>query len=86
MSSSGVEIESAILAVLITFVLSFVDVSIALGESLLRLDLGDSTVAVLVAALIGLAPWRATAFLAQLADRLFDWLAGLAGGRDAAAK
>ncbi len=70
-----------ILAVLIAFVVSLLDLSIALGDVSLQLDLDDIRISILVAALIGLTPWGAREFLSDLADNFFKKLRNLTGGQ-----
>lgn len=61
-----------ILAILISFLLSFVNFSLSLGELQLKLDMSDPIVSILIATLIGLAPWESWAFMNSVADTLFE--------------
>lgn len=63
-----------IIALLVTFVLSLVTISIAVSGTTFVLDMSNITIAIVVAALIGLAPYKAWGFLSTLADKLFDAL------------
>ena len=63
-----------ILALLISLVLSFIKVDIALGEASLSLDLTDIRISILVATFIGLAHWKAWNYMNDLADRFFKKL------------
>lgn len=63
-----------IIALLVTFVLSLVTISIAISGTTFTLDMSNITIAIVVAALIGLAPYKAWGFLSTLADTLFDAL------------
>lgn len=81
----GLLVSVPILAVLISFVLSLVEISIELSDLKLELDMGNPYIAILVAALIGFAPWKAWDFLQDLADALFTRLGRLFGGGGAAA-
>ena len=65
------------LAVLISFVLSLVEVSVSLSEVDLVLDMSNVYIVIVVASLIGFAPWKAWDFFHDLADRLFKWLGRL---------
>ncbi|MEE8522847.1 MAG: hypothetical protein V3T72_02865 [Thermoanaerobaculia bacterium] len=65
-----------IVAVIIAFVLTLVRVDMQLGENVLTLDMGNVLIAILVAVLIGLAPWKSWNFLYRLADLLFTTLSG----------
>jgi hypothetical protein len=60
-----------IMAVLIAFVLSFVNVDFRLGESGISIDFGNVIVSIVIASLVGLTPWRASEFLENLADTFF---------------
>lgn len=62
---------------LVSFVLTLVEVSVELSDIALRLDMDNPYIAILVAALIGFAPWRARDFPRDLADALFAKLGGL---------
>jgi hypothetical protein len=66
-----------VVAVLIAFVLTLVSVDLKVGDTALKLDMSNILIAIVVAALIGLAPWRSWNFLHKLADLLFTSLAGL---------
>jgi hypothetical protein len=67
------------MAVLIAFVLSFVNIDFKLGESGVSFDLSHVTASIVIAALVGLAPWRASEFLGNLADLFFEKLGRLFG-------
>jgi hypothetical protein len=72
-----------ILALLISIVLSFIKIEIALGEASLSLDLTDIRISILVATFIGLAHWKAWEYMNDLADRFFNKLnAKSAGGEN----
>ena len=60
-----------IMAVLIAFVLSFVNVDFRLGESGVSIDFSNVIVSIVIASLVGLTPWRASEFLENLADTFF---------------
>lgn len=66
-----------VIAVIIAMVLSLVTLEFAIAETAIALDMSNPMISVLVACLIGLAPWKAWEFVRRLADRLFDALAGL---------
>ncbi len=75
-----------IIALLITFVISFFKISISIAGTALVVDFSNPFVSIILASLIGLAPWRAWEFIYGLADLLFDslkkWL-GLSKSGDA---
>jgi hypothetical protein len=66
-----------ILAVLIAFVISLINLSGGISEAQFNLDLNSVYISILVGALIGLAPWKAWDFLQGLADLLFNKLKGI---------
>lgn len=66
-----------LLALLIAFVLSLVDVSLSLSDVELKLDMSNVYISIVVASLIGIAPWEAWDFVEALADRLFGALTRL---------
>ncbi|MEM9547346.1 MAG: hypothetical protein AAGA77_15310 [Bacteroidota bacterium] len=74
-----------LIAFLIGQIISFFKISITLGDAGLILDFTNPIVAVILAALIGLAPWKAWEFMYGLSDQLFqslkNWL-GLAKSGD----
>jgi len=63
-----------ILAVVIAFVLSLVTISITVSGVEFKLDMRNVTMSILVAVLIGLAPWKAWGFLNGLANLFFSKL------------
>ena len=63
-----------ILALVISFVISLINIDIKVGQIPLPLNLTDVRIAIIVAVLIGLAPWHARDFLGDLADALFKKL------------
>lgn len=66
-----------IMAVLIALALSFISINLNFGDAGISLDLRNITVSIVVAALVGLAPWRASEFLENLADAFFNSLSKL---------
>ena len=66
-----------VMALLIALVLSFVNVDFKLGASGVSLDFSDVIVSIVVASLVGLAPWRASEFLERLADSFFTKIGGI---------
>lgn len=72
--SLGLIVTIPILALLISIVLSFIRISIVLGEAELNLDLTNIYIAILVATFIGLSPWKGWDYLNGLADSLFKRL------------
>lgn len=71
-----------IMAVLIALALSFISINLKFGEAGISLDLRNITVSIVVAALVGLAPWRASEFLENLADAFFNSLSKLFSIKD----
>ena len=69
-----------IVAMLISVVLSYISMTFDIGNSQIKLSLANPEVAIIIAVLIGLAPWRAWDFMKSLADTLFKKLGGLFGG------
>jgi len=67
-------ISVPVLAVLISFVISLLEIQIGLAGSEINLDLSDVKVSILVAAFIGFAPWRAWDFLAAVGDTFFSYM------------
>ncbi len=65
-----------ILAIFIAMFLSLINFSIAVGESKLVLDMTQGYLIVLIAALVGFAPWRASDFMKDFADRFFEIITG----------
>ena len=63
-----------LIALLIGLIISFFKISIKIGDAGLELDFTDPYVSVILAALIGLAPWKAWEFMYGLADQLFQGL------------
>jgi hypothetical protein len=63
-----------IVAVVIAFVLSLVTISITVSGAEFKLDMSNVTMSILVAVLIGLAPWKAWGFLNGLANLFFSKL------------
>lgn len=72
--SLGLIFTVPILALLISIVLSFIKISLALGEAELNLDLTNIYISILVATFIGLSPWKAWDYLNGLSDSLFKRL------------
>ena len=72
--SFGLIVTIPILALLISIVLSFISISIVLGEAELNLDLTNIYISILVATFIGLSPWKGWDYLNGLADSLFKRL------------
>jgi hypothetical protein len=66
-----------IMAVLLAFVLSFANVEFKLGESGVSLEFSNVIVSIVIAALVGLTPWRASEFLENLADAFFTKIGGI---------
>jgi len=64
-------VTAPLLAVLIAFVLSLVNISLGLGGRAVSLDLSNVAISILVGAIIGLSPWGAWEFMQDLADALF---------------
>jgi len=64
-------VTAPLLAVLIAFVLSLVNVSLGLGGRAVSLDLSNVAISILVGAIIGLSPWAAWESMQDLADALF---------------
>lgn len=60
-----------LIALLITFVISFFKITISLGGAEANLDFSNAYVSIILAFLIGLAPWRSWEFMYGLADKLF---------------
>jgi hypothetical protein len=75
-------VTAPILAVLIAFVLSLVDINLGLGERAVRIDLSNVAFSILVGAVIGLAPFGAWEFMQDLADALFRNLSKLVSNND----
>jgi len=76
-------VTAPILAVLIAFVLSLVDINLGLGDRAVQIDLSNVAISILVGAIIGLAPWGAWKFMQDLADALFNKLSTLFSSSDA---
>jgi len=76
-------VTAPILAVLIAFVLSLVDINLGLGDRAVQIDLSNVAISILVGAIIGLAPWGAWEFMQDLADTLFRNLSKLVSSDDA---
>jgi len=76
-------VTAPILAVLIAFVLSLVNISLGLGGRAVSLDLSNVAISILVGAIIGLAPWGAWEFMQDLADALFRKLSALFSNSEA---
>jgi|GEM_PF-6000437 len=72
--SLGLIFTVPILALLISIVLSFIKINLALGEAELNLDLTNIYISILVATFIGLSPWKAWDYLNGLSDSLFKRL------------
>ena len=67
-------ISIPVLAVLITFVLSLIQISFTLSEVGFVLDMDNVVISIVIAALIGIAPWKAWDFMRDLADQFFKKL------------
>ena len=76
-------VTAPLLAVLIAFVLSLVDINLGLGDRAIQIDLSNVAISILVGAIIGLAPWGAWEFMQDLADTLFRNLSKLVSSDDA---
>ncbi len=70
-------VTAPLLAVLIAFVLSLVDINLGLGDRAVQIDLSNVAISILVGAIIGLSPWGAWDFMQDLADTLFRNLSKL---------
>jgi hypothetical protein len=70
-------VTAPLLAVLIAFVLSLVDINLGLGNRAIQIDLSNVAISILVGAIIGLSPWGAWDFMQDLADTLFRNLSKL---------
>lgn len=71
---SALLVTIPLIALLIVFVISFFKISVSIGESEFVLDLSNPYVSIILASLIGLAPWRSWEFMYGLADQLFNSL------------
>lgn len=60
-----------LIALLITFVISFFKINISIGGTELSIDFSNPYVSIILASLIGLAPWKSWEFMYGLADKLF---------------
>ena len=76
-------VTAPLLAVLIAFVLSLVDINLGLGNRAIQIDLSNVAISILVGAIIGLSPWGAWEFMQDLADTLFRNLSKLVSSDDA---
>jgi hypothetical protein len=76
-------VTAPLLAVLIAFVLSLIDINLGLGDRAVRIDLSNVAISILVGAIIGLSPWGAWEFMQDLADTLFRNLSKLVSSDDA---
>jgi len=65
-----------VLALLISFILSLIKFEISAEAFKLRLDLSNVFIAIVIASIIGFAPFRAWTFLRSIADGFFDKLLG----------
>lgn len=65
-----------VVAVIIAFVLTLVSVDLKMGDTAVKLDMSNVLISIVVAALIGLAPWKSWNFVHKLADLFFKTLAG----------
>ncbi|MEO1032997.1 MAG: hypothetical protein AAFX55_16455 [Bacteroidota bacterium] len=63
-----------VIAWIITLVVSFFEITVSIGGTKINIDFSNIYVVIIVAFLIGLAPWRSWAFIRDLADKLFDGL------------
>ena len=63
-----------IMALIITLVVSFFKIAISIGGTNINIDFSNIFIVIIVAFLIGLAPWRSWEFIYGLADKLFDGL------------
>lgn len=63
-----------LIALLITLVISFFKVTISIGGTNISLDFSNVFVSIIIAFLIGLAPWKSWEFIYELADKLFNGL------------
>ncbi|WP_422104766.1 hypothetical protein [Winogradskyella sp.] len=63
-----------VIAWIITLVVSFFEITVSIGGTNINIDFSNIYVVIIVAFLIGLAPWRSWDFIRDLADKLFDGL------------
>ena len=63
-----------LITLLIVFVISFFKIAVTVGGNIFTIDFSNPFVSIILASLIGLAPWKAWEFMYGLADLLFNQL------------
>ncbi|NND79471.1 MAG: hypothetical protein HKN53_06210 [Maribacter sp.] len=70
-----------IIAIVISVVLSYVNVQLTLGETGFKFDFKNAETSIIIAIFIGLTPWGSWEFLEDLADRFGKTLSNITGDR-----
>jgi hypothetical protein len=72
----GLLIAVPVIALLISFIISFIKFRFEVGSASFNLDLSHPELAIVFAVLIGLSPWKGWEFLTNLSGSFFGWING----------